>query len=84
MLLVIEDSTDYPWSYFLIEKSKLKHVMLAQIKHLKTKYGVQVLYLHCNNAGKNVDFERVCKQEGIGMEFEYIAPGTPQQNGCVE
>ncbi len=24
------------------------------------------------------------KQEGLGIKFEYTAPGTPQQNGQVE
>ena len=31
-----------------------------------------------------MDFERDYKQEGIGIEFEYTATGTPQQNGHVE
>ena len=40
--------------------------------------------LHCDNAGKNQAFEKTCKQNGLGIDFEYTAPGTPQQNGWVE
>ena len=54
--------------------------MMGLIKNLKTKYNIQVQYLHCNNAGKNVDFERACKQQGVRMEFKYAAPGTPQKS----
>ena len=35
-LLVIEDCTNYEWSYFLKEKPKLKKMMLDSIKNLKT------------------------------------------------
>ncbi len=35
----------------------------------------------CDNAGENVALEMSCKQEGLGIKFEYTAPGTPQQNG---
>ena len=45
---------------------------------------MHVQYLHCDNAGKNVVFKKACKQEGLGMDFEYTAQGMPQQNGYVE
>ena len=53
-------------------KEKLD-VMLGFIKNLKSKYNLQVQYLCCNNAGENVAFERACKQEGMGVDFEYTA-----------
>ena len=81
-LLVIENNTDYAWSYFL--KSKVKNVMLALIKTLKAKYDIQIRYTQCNNARENEDFESICKQEGMGIEFECTAPSMPQQNGHVE
>ena len=58
--------------------------MFGFIKNLKTKYNLQVQYLHCDNAGENVAFEKACKQKGLGMDFEYTAPGMPLQNGCIE
>ncbi len=39
----------------------------------------QVQYIHCDNAGENVALVMTCKQEGLGITFEYTAPGTPQQ-----
>ncbi len=37
-----------------------------------------------DNSGKKNALEKLCKQEGLGIKFEYTAPGTPQQNGQVE
>ena len=37
----------------------------------------------CNNMVENVDSEWACKQEWMGIKFEYIAAGTPQHNDCV-
>ena len=69
---------------FLKEKSNLASEMLGLIKNLKNKYNMQVQYQLCNNASENVAFEESCKQERLDVDFEYTAPGMPQQNGCVQ
>ena len=75
---------DYCWSFFLSETSNLTQKMLFLIKDLKTKYNLQVQWLWCDNAGESQAFEWMCNQEGLGIHFEYTAPSTPQQNGCIE
>ena len=30
-------------------------------------YGINVMYTSCDNVGKKGDFERACKQEGMGV-----------------
>ena len=69
---------------FFKEKSELKDVVLGFIKNLKIKFGIQVRYTCCNNARENVDFDKSCKQELMGIEFEYTASITLQQNCHVE
>ena len=69
---------------FLEEKSELKNVMKGLIKNFKNMHDIKVQHLHFDNAGENIDFEMVCKQKGMWMEFEYTTPGTPQKNGGVE
>ena len=59
-------------------------MMMGLVKNLKSKYNIQVQYLCYDNTGENVDFEKACKQEGMGMEFEFTTPGTPQWNGQVK
>ena len=79
-LLVIDDCQDYCWSFFLKEKSDLAQTMLGLIKTYKVKFNLQVQCFCCNNAGENQSFEKTCNQDGLGIVFEYTAPGMPQQN----
>jgi hypothetical protein len=37
-----------------------------------------------DNAGENKALEKECQAQGLGIQFEYTAPGTPQHNGRVE
>ncbi len=64
--------------------SDLKDHVIELIKELYLKYDCKVKYIRCDNAGENFSLEKACKQEGFGVFFVYIAPGTPQQNGRVE
>ena len=58
--------------------------MFGLFNNLKIKFNLQVQYLHCDNAGENQALKKKnCKQEGLGVDFEYTAPGMPQQNGCI-
>ena len=76
-LLVIDNYSTYSWSFFLREKSNLTQKMIGLIKDLKTKYYLQVQWLQCDNAWENQAIEKACNQEGLGIDFEYTAPGTP-------
>ena len=57
---------------------------MGLIKNVKTKYNIQVQDLHCDNTDESIAFKNACKQEELGMEFEFTAPGTPQQNSPVK
>ena len=83
-LLAVDDYSDFSWSYFLKKKSELKDHIIGLIKELKAKHGISVKTIRLDNSGENNALEKLCKQEGLGIKFEYTAPGTPQQNGRVE
>ena len=51
---------------------------MSSIKDLKAIHSNSVGYSRCDNVGENENFERACKQEGIGIEFEYTVPGSTQ------
>lgn len=82
-LLVIDEVTAYSFSFFLKRKSDTPDTVIKLIKHLKSK-GKIVKTIRCDNAGENHCTEEMCKAQGLGIEFEYSAPNTPQQNGRVE
>jgi hypothetical protein len=58
--------------------------LIAHIKELKSKYGKVVKYIHCDNARENILLEEWCKKEGLGIQFKYTSPNSPQFNGKIE
>ena len=82
--LIVDECTGMAWSKFLKKKDDLKAVMIPFLKDLREKYMSPVKYIRCDGAGENCALDEACKQEGLGIQFEYTAPGTPQQNGKVE
>ena len=41
-------------------------------------------YIRCENTGENKSLEKDSKRDGLGIQFEWTTPGTPQQTGGVE
>jgi hypothetical protein len=59
-------------------------VIVNLIKDMKEKRGIMVKISRCDNAGENMSAAKQCQDEGLGINFEYTAPNTPQHNGRVE
>jgi len=76
-LLVMDDATDYCWSFFLKAKSDTAEVMVNFIKRLKDTEGITVKNIHCDNAGENKAFQSHAEQARLGLKFEYTARKTP-------
>ena len=72
----------FNFGHFL-EKAPAETI-LGLVKNLKIKFNLQIQYLCWNNAGENQAFKKTCKEEGLGINFEYTAPGMPQQNGHIK
>jgi transposase InsO family protein len=83
-LLILDDCTGQCWSKFLTAKSHTANVLVPFIKELKTRHDKTVKYIRCDNAGENKATDTAWAKEGLGIQFEYMAPGTLQQNGRVE
>ena len=66
------------------KKSETAEKIISLIKDLKSKHGIVVRIVRCDNAGENLALQRACEKEGLGVRFELTAPSTPQQNGKVE
>jgi hypothetical protein len=89
-LLVVDDYSDYYWSLFLQRKSQLAERAFALIMKIKVesedKINVQkiVQRLRCDNAGENLNLQKLFEKEGYKIKFELTPPGNPQYNGKVE
>ena len=53
--------------------------MMVFIKDLRATQDVNVKYICYDNSRENETFERLCKQGGMGENFEHTAHGMPQK-----
>ena len=74
----------YEMEFLLEKKSDLANVIIHFLKDLKLTEKKAVKFIRCDNAGENKTLENQCKDNELGINFKYMAPGTPQQNGVVE
>lgn len=81
MVMVVDDYTRYKWSMFIKAKSDLTSVVVPLLKELQS-VGKAVNHIRMDNAGENKKLAAETKQMGVNIEF--VAPNTPQQNGVVE
>ena len=61
-LLVVDEATNFKWSYFLRKKSDQVEVLTGLIKKLKNN-GKKVKMIRCDNAGENKALEKECKDK---------------------
>ena len=82
--LAVDEATHMKFSLFLKQKSDVKDTFIQFAKKLRDMYGRCVDHIRCDNAEENRVLESACIDKELSIEFEYTAPGTPQQNGVVE
>ena len=80
-LLIMDEFSGYCWSHMLIAKSETKTKLLETLRY---KWDVEVKSIRCDNAGENHKAREELEKAGFGVEFEFTASNTPQQNGKVE
>jgi hypothetical protein len=84
-LLIMDDSTNYCWSFFLPHKDDLPQVMLQWLRQVTSQYKIKVKCFWCDNADENKSFQSLLRKKSTHyIKFEYTAPNTPQQNGKIE
>jgi hypothetical protein len=83
-LIVLDDNTDFGFSFFLKAKSETAMTVSRLLQHLKAKNGNTTKCIRCDDAKENRSLDKACQDASLGVQFEYTAPGTPQRNGRVE
>ena len=81
--LAVDDATGMTFASFIARKGQVKEHIVPLIHQLRNK-GKTVKYIRCDNAGENIKLKEECDRQKLGIEFEFTAPNTPQQNGVVE
>jgi hypothetical protein len=83
-LLIVDEATNMMWSHFFRRKPEASRKIIEFVTELKLKNANMVKFIRCNNLGENQALKQEMKKKGFNLQFEFTAPGTPQENGKVE
>ncbi|KAI3665060.1 hypothetical protein L6452_43677 [Arctium lappa] len=83
-LVIVGDFSRFTWVYFLRKKDETNGLIKSFILRVENQTNQRVKIIRSDNGTefKNHDLNNFCEEEGI--ERQYSAPRTPQQNGVVE
>jgi hypothetical protein len=84
LALIVDEVTNMMWSHFLRRKPEASRKVIEFVTELKTKDANMVKFIRCDNLGENHALKQEIKKKGFNLQFEFTAPGTPQENGKVE
>ena len=83
-LVIVDDYSRYTWVIFLKSKNDAFAEFTRLMRKIQNQKEVVIKYIRTDNGTefKNSPFEEYCDK--LGIEHNFSAPRTPQQNGVVE
>ncbi|KAJ9555154.1 hypothetical protein OSB04_009768 [Centaurea solstitialis] len=83
-LVIVDDYSRFTWVYFLRTKDETSGLIKPFVTRVENKTNLRVKVIRSDNGTefKNADLNSFCEEKGI--ERQYSAPRTPQQNGVAE
>ena len=84
VLIIVDDYSKYTWVLFLHSKDETPQMVIDHLKLIELDSKVPVRAIRSDNGTefKNALLNDFCSDKGINRQ--YSAPRTPQQNGVVE
>lgn len=83
-LVIVDDYSRFTWVYFLRTKDETSGLIKTFILRVENQTNQKVKVIRSDNGTefKNFDLNTFCEEKGI--ERQYSAPRSPQQNGVAE
>ncbi|KAJ9547279.1 hypothetical protein OSB04_019822 [Centaurea solstitialis] len=83
-LVIVDDYSRFTWVFFLRTKDETSGLIKPFVIRVENKTNLKVKVIRSDNGTefKNADLNSFCEAKGI--ERQYSAPRTPQQNGVAE
>jgi hypothetical protein len=81
--LIVDDYSDYCWSFVMKNKSDLKTRIKTLLTDLKIANQI-VKFIICDDAGETMTMKNDPEIKSFGIKFEFSGPRTPQRNGKIE
>ncbi|CAM8918128.1 unnamed protein product [Rhodiola kirilowii] len=84
ILVIVDDYSRYTWTIFLSSKDETFSEFVSWLKLIENKLSKKLVSIRTDNGTefRNSQFISLCRTAGIDHNFS--APRTPQQNGVVE
>ena len=84
VLVIVDDYSRYTWTIFLHSKNETFEEFTCFAKKIQKSSGHQLIHLRSDHGTEfeNQKFDEFCREHG--MDHNFSAPRTPQQNGVVE
>ena len=84
-LMIQDEYSGYVWSRFLKKKSELPQEMFKLIHFIQKLFNITIKNIRCDNSKENESFKEMMDEtKGVNINFEFIAPYTPEMNGKIE
>jgi hypothetical protein len=81
--LIIDDYTDYCWSFVMKNKSDIKARIKTLLADLKIANWI-VKFIRCDDAGENMTMKNDPEIKSFGIKFEFSGTRPAQRNGKIE
>ncbi|KAJ9553795.1 hypothetical protein OSB04_017840 [Centaurea solstitialis] len=83
-LVIVDDYSRFTWVYFMRTKDETSGLIKPFVTRVENKTNLRVKVIRSDNGTefKNAYLNSFCEEKGI--ERQYSAPRTPQQNGVAE
>jgi transposase InsO family protein len=83
-LVIVDDYSCFTWVFFLQYKGETQEVLKKFFRRSQNEFDAKVKKIRSDNATefKNTQVEDFLHKEGI--QHEFLAPYTPQQNGVAK
>ncbi|KAI3816013.1 hypothetical protein L1987_15698 [Smallanthus sonchifolius] len=83
-LVITDDFSRFSWVFFLRTKDETSEILKSYILRVENQSNLKVKIIRCDQGTefKNHTLNSFCESKGI--ERQYSAPRTPQQNGVAE
>ena len=84
ILVIVDDYSRFTWVAFLSSKHEAFDAFCVLAKKLHNEKDQSIISIRSDHGGEfeNKEFQELCEEKGIDHNFS--APRTPQQNGVVE
>jgi transposase InsO family protein len=84
VLMLIDEYTNYRWSYYLHNKSEVADIFRRWRAQVENEFGHAIIYFRSDNGGEYMSRALQQQFDESGIIHEKSAPYTPEQNGKAE